>query len=359
MKRDECRVAIISDWDADGVVSAALVLYAQAHRGRFPLEEKTRPCLIPAGPRSIKRLAEEGLCWDVVVILDIPYTPEVEETLRHFKNCGARIFYFDHHSSTINAMRKLEDELGVFIVVGRNPTSVVLQTFLEGLGVKLTPRLREFVKAVAVLEGGRRRPRKEEVPQGIVTLAASISKALNQLRDEDAWRKYVRWISNPLPFEEVRIKLPETGQGGPSKSLVRAGIEISKESDERIRKTAMDLAMSAKLLGFIKYVDARGKWEGRGASALASNIYKIVNMPVALLVERDDGSRLLIIRSGRGEAQRIAKKLYEAGIVVDVGGHKNIAVAKLDDSVTQRMLENALRRASFEAARDRRTLETR
>jgi len=346
---EKCKVAVLADWDADGVVSAALLLYSQAHRAKFPLEEREKPCLIPAGPRSIKRVVEEGKCWPVVVILDIPFTPEVEETIRYLRECGARIFYFDHHESTMRAIRKLEDDYKVFVVVGKSPTSVLLKRFLEGLDVKLTPRLREFVKAISVLEGGKRKPPKEEVPQGIVRLAASISKALNQLRDEQAWTKYVKWVANPLPFEDVKIPV----SGGESKeSLVKIGMKISNESDKKIREAAMNLAMSSVNLGFIKFVDARGKWTGRGASALASNIYKIVNMPVALLVEKDDGSRLLIIRSGRGEAHRIAKKLYEANIVDDVGGHRNIAVARINDSVTERMLERALRRASFDAARE-------
>ncbi len=346
---DDCKVAVVADWDADGVVAAALLLYSQYHRGKFPLNERTKPCLIPAGPRSIRKIAENGLCWKNTVILDIPYTSEVEETIKHLRECGSKIYYFDHHSSTIDAMRKLEDEYGVFIVVGKSPTAVILQTFLEGLSVKLTPRLREFVKAIAVLEGGRK-PRKEEIPAGIVNLAASISKTLNQLRDEEAWQKYVKWVANPLPFEDVKISVrtQQSGEKAPS-SLVKIGMEISRESDTRIKEMAMRLAMSAQNLGFIKFVDARGKWTGRGASALASNIFKIVNMPVALLVEKEDGGRLLIIRSGRGEAEKIIRRLYDAGVVEDMGGHKNIAVAKVGDEITERMLEKALRRASYEA----------
>ena len=349
MPLEKCKVAVIADWDADGVVAAALLLYSQDRRGVFPLQERTKPCLMPAGPRSIKKIIENNMCWPVVVLLDIPFTPEVEETLRHLRACGARIFYFDHHESTLKALRKLEDEYNVFVVVGKSPTAVLLKRFLEGMNVKFTPRLREFVKAVAVLEGGKRRPPPEEVPQGIVRLAASISKALNQMRDESAWAKYVKWVSNPLPFED--IKIPDASSDE-KKSLVKLGMEISRESDEKLREAAMNLAMSSINLGFIKFVDARGKWSGRGASALASNIYKIVNMPVALLIEKEDGSRLLIIRSGKGEASRIAKKLYEKKVVEDVGGHRNIAVARLSESVTRRMLERELRRASYEAARE-------
>jgi nanoRNase/pAp phosphatase (c-di-AMP/oligoRNAs hydrolase) len=348
---EDCRVTVIADWDADGVVSAALLLYVQHSKGVFPLRERIKPCLIPSGPRSIKKVVEENLCWPIVVILDIPYTPEVEEVIKHLRSCNARIFYFDHHSSTIEAARKLDEEYGVFIVVGRSPTSVILEKFVEGLGVKITPRLREFVKAVAVLEGGKKRPAKEEVPEGVITLAASISKALNQLRDAETWRRYVKWVANPLPFEDAKVPTRLKNITKKTQSLVQAGMDLSRQSDRRIKEVAMSLIMSSQNLGFIKFVDARGKWTGRGASALASNIYKIVNMPIALLVEKEDGSRLLIIRSGRGEAEKIMKKLNEEGIVDDIGGHRNIAVARVNEGITERMLERHLRRASFEALR--------
>jgi single-stranded DNA-specific DHH superfamily exonuclease len=345
----DCKVAVIADWDADGVVSAALALFAQHSKGVFPLKERTKPCLIPSGPRSIKRIEEQNLCWPVVMILDVPFTSEVEEVIKYLRDCGAKIYYFDHHSSTIEAARMLDEEYGVFVVVGRSPTSVILQHFLEGLGVKVTPRLREFVKAVAALEGGKRKPAKEEVPEGIITLAASISKALNQLRDEETWRRYVKWVANPLPFEDAKLPSKLRNIADETTSLVKAGMDLSRESDKRIKETAMSLAMASRNLGFVKFIDARGKWEGRGASALASSIYKIVNMPIALLIEKEDGSRLLIIRSGRGEAEKIMRKLNEDGIVEDMGGHRNIAVARLSDSVTERALEKHLRRASFEA----------
>ncbi len=357
---EDCRVAIIADWDADGVVAAALLVYAQEVKGVFPLRGREKVCLIPSGPRSIARIQEEGRCWEHVVLLDIPFTSEVEATLSYLKEkCNSKIYYFDHHKTTIDAMSDLENKLNAYVVVGRSPTAVLLQRFLEGLNVKITPRLREFVKAIAILEGDKRIKREVEASEGIVRLAASISKALNQTRSGEAWAKYVRWISNPIPFEEIKIKINKIKIKNIDKqivfeekeNLVKLGIEISKTSDKEIRRKAQELAMSAKNLGYIKFVDARGKWDKRGTSALASAIYKIINFPIALLVEKDDGSRLLVIRSGRGEAELILNELHEMGIVDDRGGHRNIAVAKLSDETTVNMLERALRKAAFNAAR--------
>ncbi|MEB3860990.1 MAG: phosphoesterase [Desulfurococcales archaeon] len=340
------RVLIVADWDADGVVAAALMLYAQERAGRFPLESRIKPDLMPAGPRSISEVLAEG-CWDHVVILDIPYTQEVEAVLSRLRReCGSKIYYFDHHNTTIENMPLLEERHDAFIVVGRSPTSVIVQRFLEGLGVKPTPRLAEFVKAVSVLEGGYKGQGKAST--GMISVAASISKSLNQLRNRSAWVKYVRWLANPLPFEDASLSL-----GNSKVNLVKYGMEVSKKNDEELKDIAMELAMSAKNLGFIRFVDARDKWKRRGSSALTSAIYRVLNTPVAALYEKDEGTRILIIRAGEGFAQDVMKTLEEMGAVEDVGGHGNIAVAKVRDEVTIKRLETALRRAAFEANRKR------
>lgn len=345
---EDCKVAVIADWDADGVVGAALIYYAQEKKGVFPVEGRVKVCLIPAGPRSI--VEEVGdRCWERVVIVDIPFTPEVETVISSLRErCGSKIYYFDHHGSTLSKMAELEEKYGVFGVVGKSSSAVIIKRFLEGLGVRFTQRMKDFVAAVAVLEGGRRRS-GEEAREKIVTLAASISKMLNQTRNREAWTKYVRWIANPLPFEDPGIKLRVEEKV----NLVEAGVELSEQADKETKEIALKLAMSAVNLGYLKFVDARDKWKKRGASALASAIYKMVNMPVALLVEKNDGSRLLIIRSGRGEAMPLMEILYSKGIVVDTGGHGNIAVARLDDSVTVAELKRALRSAVIEFIRKR------
>lgn len=338
------RVVIVGDWDADGVVSAAQLYYSQEKLGRFPYNGRARVVLRPAGPRSILERLGEEYCGDYLLILDIPYTDMVDKALEAmYRACRPRIYYFDHHSSTIEAAASIEDRYEALMFVGRSPTSIIVGNTLARVGVKLTPRLRQFMLAVSILEGWRGADAKS-VPQGIVSMAASISKSLNHFKDEELWIRYVKWLSNPLPFETESLP-------GLSDDIVSAGMEISQRADEEVRLAATDLAMTARQVGYLSLVDARGKWNKRGASALASAIHKMMRSPVALLVERDDGALILIIRSSRGEAERIMEALFSQGLLEDVGGHGNISIGRLRGDVTMEALEEALRRASIETAR--------
>ena len=346
-------VVVTADWDADGVVSAAQIYYAQAHLGKFPLRARNvRVQALPSGPRSILDRVERFECGEYLVILDIPFTENVREALRIYKSrCpNASILYFDHHEATINNLRLLEDEFGVKGFVGKTPTSIIVMNTLRQLGINLMPRLRNFAEAIYYLEspGKRRFPPglQPSVPQRVIEMAASISKTLNKNKDEEVWLKFVKWLSNVTPIDDDVIKLE-------GKSIFESAISKGEEADREMEKAAVDLAMQARQLGFIKFVDARGKWSKPGSSALASAIFKILRSPVAVLISRDDGARLLIIRSGRGEASRIMKVLLERGIVEDIGGHENIAVGRLGEEVTLRKLEEALVRASFDALRRR------
>jgi len=347
------RVVITADWDADGVVSAAQVYYSQVHLGKFPVRSRNvQVQAIPSGPRSIVERVERFECGDYLVILDIPFTDNVKAALEAYRSrCpSAEILYFDHHETTINNLRYLESELNVKGFVGRTPTSIIVMNTLKSLGISLMPRLRNFAEAIYFLESpGRRRQLpgiEPSVPPKVVQIAASISKTLNKMKDEETWFKFVKWLSNPLPFEDDIVKLH-------GKGVVESAMSIGEEADREMERIAMDLAMQARQIGFIKFVDARSKWNKPGSSALASNIFKILKTPVAVLIDRDDGARLLILRSGRGEAARIMKALLERGVVEDMGGHDNIAVGRLSDEVTLKKLEEALTRASFDALRRR------
>lgn len=351
-------VAVIGDWDADGIVSTAIVYYTQSRLGVFPLRGRRIPFTSPGGPRSFPEVvASLKVCPKVLVVLDIPYTSEVAEGLKSFRGrgCSGRVYYFDHHPSTIDSLPELEDELKVDAVVGRSATAVLLRTFLAGMNVKLTPRLEGFVRAVAVLEGSKKRvpqlSQEEIVEERLVQIAASMSKALNLTRDPELWRSYVEWLANPIPFESPKVRLPGVNA---ELDLIEASIDMGREADEEAKQAAIDLAMSAENLGYIKFVDARGKWKKRGATALAGYIHRMTGQPVAVLVEKRDGSLLLVIRASHGAAVRIAEILKAMNALEDVGGHGNVATGRLRQGLSLDKLKSMLRRAVFQALQETR-----
>lgn len=333
-------VAVIADWDADGATSAAMIYYAQYYRKVYPLRGRHEVLLEPAGPRgfpeALRHVLENGRCPEALVVLDIPFTPKVQEALESYvKQCpSSRIIYIDHHFSTLYNSKKLY-ELTEEVFLGHKPAAILTFQLLRSLGVRhLTPRLTAFMKAVGVLERSGRV--MSEAEARVVRLAASISKASTVLRDKELWRKLVRWLASPLP-QDAPIDL----------TTVERVVKIAERSDQEIMEKARDLAFSARRLGYIKFIDARRKWSGRGASALASKLYKILKQPVALLVERDDGARLLILRTkGRG-AYRVAVGLMKEGVAENIGGHGGLAVVKLRDDVDLNKLQEVLRRLSL------------
>ncbi len=334
-------VVVIADWDADGATSAAMIYYAQRYKGVYPLRGSHDVALYPSGPRgfpdALARAVEGKRCPEALVVLDIPLADTVYSALKRFLgSCsGARLVYIDHHYATLHESSKLY-ELTEEALVGHKPTAVLTYSLLQSMGLrKLTPRLQAFMRAVGVLEKDRRPVRGEDK---LVRLAASISKATTVLRDEELWRRLVLWLASPLPAETPF-----------DMKVVERVLEVAKRSDAEIEEKAKMLAFEARRVGYIKFVDARGKWSGRGASALASKLYKILRQPVAVLVERDDGVRLLIVRSRGESAYRLAVGLLREGLAENIGGHSSLAVARLADGVDLGRLLDALRRLSLRA----------
>ncbi len=332
-------VVIIADWDADGVVASAQLVYVQERLGMFPVRSRIPVNLIPSGPRGFKEKVQ-GRCWDHVLVVDIPFTSDVDDGLNSMLRSGCRfkLYYFDHHRSTVESSGYMESVYNGLIVTGNYPTSVIVKNFLEKHGIRITPRLKLFVEAVTVIEGGRGNVQANERIVGIV---AAISKHLNRTKDPSVWCKYVRWLADPIPFDDIELQLGREIPG-----LIDESLKVSKEADEELREIAMNLSMSAKRVGYVRLVDARGKWSSRGASALASAIHKIVGEPVVLVVDRMDGAILIVIRSSRGEAGRLVEMLHSLGLIEDKGGHENIAVARLSKNVSLSQLENMLLRLS-------------
>ena len=338
----KAKVLVIGDWDADGVIAAAEISYAQETLGVFPVKGRAEVELRPAGPRSFQA-ALLGGCWDYVVILDIPFTQDVEAALKALfdSGCKPKIYYFDHHKVTLEKATYIEETFNATTFIGVSPTSILVKAFLEGLGVRLTLRLRDLVASMAVLESGGWLGRREgQVPEGVVKIAASISKTINQSKDPELWRRYVKWASSVLPFEPSSL--------GGEEDLVVKGLTASAVSDHEIKDVARTLAMEARTVGFVKFVDARGKWNKSGASALASAIFRITKMTTVLLVSKGDGTNIVIVRGVKGDAMRLMESLYRLGVVEDVGGHENIASGRLKQGIGIKELEDALRRASLE-----------
>ena len=333
-------VGVIADWDADGVTSAAMIYYAQSYRRVYPLRGRHDVALEPAGPRgfpdALNNIVGGGGCPDALVVLDIPLTNNVYEVLSGFlRDCKeTRLVYIDHHFSTIYMSKKLY-ELSEEVYLGHKPTAMLTFNLLRSLGVRhMTPRLEAFMKAVGVLERGARPLTDAE--RNIVRLAASISKACTVLRDKELWQKLVKWLASPLPQD-----MPF------DRKLVEKVVRIAEESDKEIMEKAKELAITARRIGYIRFIDARGKWSSRGSSALASKLYKVLKQPVALLIERDDGVKLLIIRSRGKGAYRVATGLVKEGIALDIGGHSGLAIVRLKEDIEMAELEKALRRLSL------------
>ena len=282
-------VVVVADWDADGVVSAAMILYAQQYQGRYPLTGKRSVALRPATPRTLQqalRWEPEYECPEALLLLDIPYvksTPKLIADVR--RRCSrTRIIYIDHHLSTIHnsqILEKLADE----VIVGYSSTTLLIYNLLKAIGIKLTPRLENFAKVVNCMERSIKVPSELEP---MVRLASSISKALKVEKSEELWERLVKWLASPLPFTTPP----------PLNKAIEKARRLAERADEILKHISMELAMSAEKYGHLRLVNAEGvDLGGASATALASRIYRILRRPVVLFAEKH-GRRILIVKGG-------------------------------------------------------------
>ncbi len=312
------RIFIGGDWDADGIVSTALLVYSQEKLGKYPIEGKAYVEKKPVDPERLKFLISEiRIPYDLVILLDLPYTPVIPRILwmlkKHF---GAeKIMYIDHHVSTINAKKKLEEYVDVLLVDRNKPTAAIIYDELIKHGIRVTERLRSFVEVVKYMDTGKRVPAKY---MKLFELASLFSKALTVTRNEKIWLKIVDWLSTPVP---LTTPLDE--------KLIFQLKEIVKKRDEEVSRLALDLAVGARRVGNFRFIDARNKWRHRGGTALASKIAGILKAPVAVLVDTYKEYTLLILKAPGGQAYRIAKYFIGKGLASDIAGHPNLAIIKL------------------------------
>lgn len=326
------RLFIFGDWDADGIVSSAVLLSSQRHGKIYPVGGDAVVDLEPAEPSYLaKRLREIG-CPEHVAILDIPFSRAVGSSLRLYReSCrGSRIIYADHHISThesLEALVELVDEP----LVGYVPTSRIVLDRVISAGFVPGERIRSFVQAVHLMDQGIRIP---ESIRSLYKAVSNISKALTYRRDPALWRRAVEWISSPVPA-------PHSLHGASMEEVLR----LARDADKRVAEEANILSISAQRLGILRYVDARKAWRERGATALASAIYRRLGSPVVLAVEAGGDDVLLVIKYP-GKAYRLAKVLLEEGVVKSLGGHTSIAIAKIPSQLLGQAIE-ILKRAQY------------
>ena len=124
---------VVGDWDADGIIASAEILFAQETARAFPVKgAKCTPELRPSSPRNIGDVLKDP-CWDYLVILDIPFTPEVEQALDSVvsNGCRPKIYYFDHHKVTIEKSPYIESKYSAVAFVGISPTSVLVLSLIH------------------------------------------------------------------------------------------------------------------------------------------------------------------------------------------------------------------------------------
>ncbi len=330
------RVFVGGDWDADGLVSTALIVYSQEKLEEYPIKGKAFLDKKPVDPERLKFiLSEIRIPYDLVILLDLPYTESVPKVLwmlkKHFG--VKKIMYVDHHLSTQINAKKLEGFVDELIIDRRKPTAAIIQGILEDNGVRITDRLKAFVEVVYYMDTGRRVPEKY---MKLFQVASLFSKAFNVSRDEKIWLKIVDWLASPVPLatpidEKIMAKLRE----------------IVERRDEEVKQLALDLAMGARKVGGFRFIDARGKWKHRGGSALASKIYSILKSPVALLVDTSKEYTLLIVKAPRGTAYRVAKYFMGNGLALDIAGHPNLAIIKLPKDPDVKEVVDALMQAQY------------
>ncbi len=329
------RVFIAGDWDADGIIASALILYSQERLGLYPIKSKALVDLKPFDPEKFKFfISELRTSYDAIVLLDIPYFPKMENIFRLMKeHIGIKkIILFDHHISTLNNVNKLK-ELVDELYVGREPTAKLVYDVLRKNNVPVTDRLRIFVETVSFMDKGIRVPKEYMKMLEIVSL---FSKALTIKRDEEIWITIVKWLANPLPLPQPL-----------DPRILEKVREAVKKRDEELKSIATDLALSAQKVGYLKFVDARRKWKKRGSTALASKIAHILKSPVAVLFTTTKNYDLLIIKASGGKAYRVAKYLLGEGIALDIAGHPNLAIVRVPKDIDINKLMHALQRASL------------
>lgn len=335
-EKEEKRALILGDWDADGVVAVALLVYSQEHLKKYPIEGNAVLEKVPVDPDRIKYiLSQIKGNYEAVFFLDIPYSEVLGNIAKLLKtHFGvSRTVFIDHHIASVQRTNELKSTFDEVIVNYKKPTSVLIYEEIARRGISVHPKLKEFVEVIKYMDSGKRIPNRL---MKLFELAKMISKALTAVRSEELWLKTINWLADPAPSP---MPLNESMW-----STVKRAIE---ERDKEVTDVAMRLAVTAVKIGDFRFIDARHAWKKRGATALASKLSLILKAPVAMLASTNRGYALLIIKASGGRAYRVAKYLLAEGIALDIAGHPNLAIVRVSKDVDRKNLVQVLHHALY------------
>lgn len=327
-------LAVVGDWDADGVVSAAQIFYSQSVLGVYPLRNKRNVLLIPASVRSVVNVVKEIVESDIgyVVFLDIAYSNYMDKALSILYSKGIKVLYVDHHISTeihVNIIKpKVED-----MIIGRTSTAMLVYNKLKSLGIEVSERLKAFIEAVTIIErGGGYGIGK--APSKLIDIVASLSRALVKSRDRDLWIKIVKWLTEPLPTLSLPFALNV--------------LHFAKPSPEHLKELkviASEIALSSIRIFNVRLVDIRGKRYPYKSTAIASALHRLLRSPIAVVTKNKHGQDILILKSSGTLAYNIALHLYRKGLVRDLMGHQTLVIALLKPGIELGKIIEGIREA--------------
>jgi hypothetical protein len=151
---------------------------------------------------------------------------------------------------------------------------------------------------------------------------------MNYSKDENLWRSVVGWMASPIPLAPFNL----------DKKLLELS-RRSMEMEKKIKQAANELAISAVKIGFFKLIDARKRWRRKGATALASKIYRIVNSPTVLVVSTKTGEELLLVIKYPRKAYRVARALKDRGLAINIGGHPSISIVRIHKDSYRKVID--------------------
>jgi len=321
-------VVVVADWDIDGVVSAAQIVYSQEVVGKYPLDGKRRVFLIPSTSKTLPFIFNEVGSLNVshLVLLDIAYSRDAMFFLKKIKNLNIYSIYIDHHISSFIYSETIESLVDEFIV-GKIPTAYLVYQLMNSLKISLTSRLKAFIEAASTIEGRR----QKALNRKFIQLVIAVSKTLAHSRNREQWEKLIRWLSSPLPQTSMPFNID-----------IDKFIKPQKNSED-VNLFANELALRAEKIFNIRFIDARKTKPRYRPSAIASALYRIFKNPVILLLNNKEGKSYIVVKSKDSTAYTIALELYRKGMAIDIMGHQTLSYTLLRDDVDINQVKNFIR----------------